>query len=104
MYQATAREQCFGDIDSEIDQIRNSFSNAYGDGSIPTGRTLHSGLDGLSGSPPSRVITGRGRGARVYCVDASGQSRHRGGGLHGMCSILVGLAASALPRVSYDLR
>jgi hypothetical protein len=28
VYEATARKQCFGDVDSEIEQIRNSFSNA----------------------------------------------------------------------------
>ena len=28
VYEATAREQCSGDVESEIDQIRNSFSNA----------------------------------------------------------------------------
>ncbi|MGH7749630.1 MAG: hypothetical protein ACREQ5_33415, partial [Candidatus Dormibacteria bacterium] len=28
VYEATAREQCFGDADSEITQIRDSFSNA----------------------------------------------------------------------------
>jgi hypothetical protein len=28
VYEATAREQCFGDVESEIEQIRNSFSNA----------------------------------------------------------------------------
>ena len=27
VYEATAREQCFGDVESEIEQIRNSFSN-----------------------------------------------------------------------------
>jgi hypothetical protein len=28
VYEATAREQCFGDIATEIEQIRNSFSSA----------------------------------------------------------------------------
>jgi len=28
VYEATAREQCFGDVENEIEQIRNSFSNA----------------------------------------------------------------------------
>jgi hypothetical protein len=28
VYEATAREQCFGDVDGEIEQIRNSFSTA----------------------------------------------------------------------------
>ncbi|MGH3827345.1 MAG: hypothetical protein ACRDQX_09255 [Pseudonocardiaceae bacterium] len=28
VYESTAREQCFGDVNSEITQIRNSFSNA----------------------------------------------------------------------------
>jgi hypothetical protein len=28
VYEATAREQCFGDVDTEIQQIRNSFSSA----------------------------------------------------------------------------
>jgi hypothetical protein len=28
VYEATAREQCFGDVDTALNQIRNSFSNA----------------------------------------------------------------------------
>ncbi len=28
MYEATAREQCFGDVDTTLEQIRNSFSTA----------------------------------------------------------------------------
>jgi hypothetical protein len=28
VYEATAREQCFGDVDTTLNQIRNSFSNA----------------------------------------------------------------------------
>jgi hypothetical protein len=36
VYEATAREQCFGDVDATLDQIRNSFSPAPAGSSAPS--------------------------------------------------------------------
>ena len=43
VYEATAREQCFGDVDTTLEQIRNSFSNAAAPGAAKPSEDLVQG-------------------------------------------------------------